>query len=204
MIRVEYIIDWVKNIIIIVLITTFLGMFLPENNLRKYVRVVMGFFIISIFISPASLILNGRLELNNSILPDNKMELKWEQIKRDGEKIMENNNQLVQDYYSEKISTRVGKIVSLDFPNNKYNISSDVKNKYVIERINIDIYDSNRIETVKIETLDMDNRDSKKEITPELESKMLNLKNKICDILQISPAIVNINYYSGGELIAVN
>ena len=48
----QFITNWVKNIILLILLTTFLMMFLPESNFRKYVRVIMGFFIISIFITP--------------------------------------------------------------------------------------------------------------------------------------------------------
>ncbi len=198
----EYITQWVKNIIIIVLITTFLGMFLPESNLRKYLRVVMGFFIISIFISPISLVLNGEFAINNSIIPENKMELKWKEIAEDGKNVASRNEQIIDDYYIEKINNRIRTMIGLDFPESKIAISTEIKNKYSIKRINIDIYDRNGIEPVKIEVEGRDKKNQGREINSEDRTKIISCRNLISEFLQISPSIISINYYSGGELIA--
>ena len=198
----EYIIDWVKNIIIIVLITTFMGLFLPDSNLRKYVRVVMGFFIISIFISPLSLILNGEIELNNKIMIPNKMEVKWKEIKAEGEQIKNNNNQLIEEYYAEKINKKIRKVLNIEFPDCKLRIKTTLKNKFEIKGINIDIYDNKGIEIVEIDPLSGEEK-NKKEISTEMATRLIKSKDKIVNILQTSPDIIKVKYYSGGELIAV-
>lgn len=199
----EYIIDWVKNIIIIVLITTFMGLFLPDSDLRKYVRVVMGLFIISIFISPLSLILNGEIELNNKIMLPNKMELKWKEIKAEGEEIQNNNNQLIEEYYAEKINKKIKELLDIEFSDHKSRIFTTLENKYRIKRIDIYIYDNKGIKIVEIDSRQEEEKKNKKEISTDMEARIIKLKDKICSVLQTSPAIVNIKYHSGSDLIAI-
>ena len=83
----DQITNWVKNIIFLVLITSFLIMFLPDNSMRKYVRVIMGFFIISIFISPFAAVFNQDINSNLSINTQNVMKNNLKDMKYQGKDI---------------------------------------------------------------------------------------------------------------------
>ncbi|MGL4820479.1 MAG: stage III sporulation protein AF [Bacilli bacterium] len=48
----EWITEWVRNIVVLVLIGSFLDMMLPTSNFGKYVRFVIGLVMIVAFLSP--------------------------------------------------------------------------------------------------------------------------------------------------------
>ncbi|MGE5577005.1 MAG: stage III sporulation protein AF [Syntrophothermus sp.] len=49
---IEALSQWVKNLVTLVFIVTFLEMLTPDNDLKKFTRVVVGFFILVAVISP--------------------------------------------------------------------------------------------------------------------------------------------------------
>ena len=49
---VSFISSWVQGIIIAVIISTIIEMILPDGNIKKYVRTVIGTFIVFVIISP--------------------------------------------------------------------------------------------------------------------------------------------------------
>ncbi len=48
----EFIKEWILNIIIFLLLSMIIDMLLPANNMRKYVKLVTGLLLISIIITP--------------------------------------------------------------------------------------------------------------------------------------------------------
>lgn len=55
--------DWLKQIILLVLVATFLDMLLPSNALEKYVKLVMGLLILMAILSPVFKLLSEKLDL---------------------------------------------------------------------------------------------------------------------------------------------
>lgn len=55
--------DWLKQIILLVLIATFLDMLLPSNAMEKYVKLVMGLLILMAILSPIFKLLSENLNL---------------------------------------------------------------------------------------------------------------------------------------------
>ncbi|HLV09095.1 MAG TPA: stage III sporulation protein AF, partial [Halanaerobiales bacterium] len=112
----ESIINWVRNLIFIILFTTLLEMFLPDSSMRKYVRLVMGFFIIMIFITPLAAVFNRNITTVYQVRPEtNIFSGDWEEIKRRGEEIGQSNEQLLAGYYRERIAERVRAVIALDY-----------------------------------------------------------------------------------------
>lgn len=62
---IEWIGDWLKQIILLVLVATFLDMILPSNALEKYVKLVMGLLIILAILSPIFKLLSEQLDLSS-------------------------------------------------------------------------------------------------------------------------------------------
>ncbi len=51
---------WVKGIIIAVIISTIIEMILPDNSIKKYVKTVMGIYIVFIIVSPIITKISGK------------------------------------------------------------------------------------------------------------------------------------------------
>jgi len=56
--------DIVKNVAIIILLTTFLDMLLPNNNMQRFIKVVMGLFVMLAILNPIISLLDKDLELS--------------------------------------------------------------------------------------------------------------------------------------------
>lgn len=68
---INFINDWVKGIIIAVIISTIIEMILPNGTIKKYVRTVMGAYIIFVIVSPIITKITGKeISLNAFKLPE--------------------------------------------------------------------------------------------------------------------------------------
>ncbi|SDX99674.1 stage III sporulation protein AF [Thermoactinomyces sp. DSM 45892] len=61
--HIEWMGDWLKQIILLVLVATFLDMLLPSNAMEKYVKLVMGLLILMAILSPIFKLLSENLNL---------------------------------------------------------------------------------------------------------------------------------------------
>ena len=68
---VSFITSWVQGIIIAVIISTIIEMILPDGNIKKYVRTVIGTFIVFVIISPIITKITGKeISLNSYEMPE--------------------------------------------------------------------------------------------------------------------------------------
>ena len=59
--------SWVKYIIFVVLFASFLELLLPSSNMQRFVRVIMGLFIMMAILNPVIDMVQNRLSLGNQI-----------------------------------------------------------------------------------------------------------------------------------------
>ncbi len=186
--------DWVKKLIFIILFTTLLEMFLPENNMRKYVRIVLGFFIVTIFISPLAAIFNQDLSTMYRIVPGKMIDDNWEEIKKRGDEISESNQDILMDYYGERIGERVEEVVNLNFADWRKEIKVEVNNEYKLTGIDINLV-SNKI-IIKPVKIGGDEEDEPGERNKE--ARVTELKHNLSQIFQLPLQKINVRI-SGGD-----
>lgn len=64
--KVEWISTWIQGIIVAVMISTIIEMILPEGNCKKYIKVVIGVYILASIISPVVTKITGsKFEFSN-------------------------------------------------------------------------------------------------------------------------------------------
>jgi stage III sporulation protein AF len=64
----EFLKEWITNIILFILLATVIDMLLPNSNLQKYVKVVIGLLLISIILSPIMKLFSSDFESTLSSL----------------------------------------------------------------------------------------------------------------------------------------
>lgn len=197
----DLITGWVKNLIFVILFTTFLELFLPESNMRRYVRIIMGFFIITVLISPVAVLFNNDFTGLYNILPieDNYNKNRWENIKNRGEEIKGEHQSYLDEYYHRELSTRIENIVSLDFPDVSKNISLELNDNYQIKSINVNLQ-NNDIREVEIDPVKIDEKSGQDNDSVETKinnSDVNQLKQRLSQIFQIPEKSINIK--PGGE-----
>ena len=107
----NYLREWLKELIVVFFIASILDLFLPEGNIKKYLRVVLSFFIILLILSPIQDILKFNFSNYESVFNKNQFLLTedlWdENIDLKGENIYLSNINLLKNYYNNEIEKEV-------------------------------------------------------------------------------------------------
>lgn len=193
---IEWLNEWAQGIIVAVIIATIIELILPKGNSKKYVKVIVGIYILFTIISPVIAKVKGN-ELNvNEILDTAKFEKELEKSNsKISEKLESNNSRSIKDIYVSNLTTDIKnklKEKGYNVVSSSINVKDD-KN-YTIEEINLDVnkieneqadnqkneQEVNRIESINIEKVkirvDTDNTMDNTE-----ESKIIN-KNTLTEV----------------------
>ena len=65
----EFIKEWVTNIILFILLATVIDMLLPNSNMQKYTKMVIGLLLITIILSPILKLISSDFEGRLAMLP---------------------------------------------------------------------------------------------------------------------------------------
>ena len=162
--------SWAKSIIFAVIITSFIEIILPNNNNKKYIKIIIGVYILIVILYPIiSKGSNKKIDINDFIKEDineNKIVLEEQKIKLD-------NNNYIEKEYKEKIKEDIGKnLEERGYILNDYNI--DFNNEEMYGTINsLDI----KISKKEQENIN-EEKNNKKDILDVKEIKIDTTNNK--------------------------
>lgn len=173
--------SWMQGIIISVIVTTIIEMLLPENNNKKYIKLIMGIYILFSIMAPVISSIIGKQIKINDFVKEEYSSVQYNNV------TLDTNSYIIKDYKNniekkikEDIET-LGYVVNdlkMDFnKNNNENIKSitveiikskkeDEKNNNVIKINDIDITrQKNLINEISL------NEDEKKKVHEMLYDK---------------------------------
>jgi len=104
--------DIVKNVAIIILLTTFLDMLLPNTNMQRFIKVVMGLFVMLAILNPIVGLIKADYELSAwqlASLPEHKVET----VLAQGEKIAKVQEEQALGEYKTRIEKQMEALVKL-------------------------------------------------------------------------------------------
>ena len=163
----EFITSWVQGIIIAVIIGSIIEMLLPNGNSKKYIKVVIGVYIVFTIVSPIISKFTGTEIKLDSIIDINKYEDKIASYEIDTKNLENINNSNIKEVY----------ILNL-----KKDIKAKIEDKgYIVNSIQIEIENTDEY---KVKNIDMtlSKRENKKEETKEKninEIEKVNIEVKI-------------------------
>ncbi len=144
----------VRDIVIIIVVASFIELLLPKNEFQRYVRLVVGLLIILVFLNPLSQFIN--------LSPDLAPEFLFAQARLEGEIDTIDNADLFQDRVSEEYKKRLVEEI-------KRRIYNKVGEKFTI-RVDVILVKeesfSPEIESVFISLMAGQNEDSTERIKP--------------------------------------
>ena len=200
----DAIIHWVKNLIFIILFTALLEMFLPESNMGKYVRIVMGFFIISILLAPITAIFRQDYTRLQYILPEKIINDNWAVIEERGREMEETNRSILRDYYQEQIARQVREIVNLHFADYRQEIDLIFDENYRIDSLTVFLTEPGirpvEIKPVRIEVGDKgEDLEERTVLSGEKRLDKEKLEYSLSQFLQIAEDKVQVVFKTGGS-----
>lgn len=185
--------SWAQGIIVAVIVATIIEMLLPNGSSKKYVKVVIGIYIMFSIIAP---VVNKFANQNinaNEIFNAGNYEQKMEESNNNIlKKIEANNNRTVKDIYLENLETDIkAKLKEKGYKvTNTYIEAKDDEN-YTIKKISITLKKEEKSRNeISIGTIDVNNTVENQEIN--IQSKQ-EIKEYIAKTYDISEKIIDIN-----------
>ena len=180
---IEWIKLWVEQIIIAVIIAIIVEMILPNGN-KKYIKMVLGLYILFTIISP---VISRAGNLDTLLDFDYKKYFDKGIYKETSEEFEDTNNKLIEIAYIDKVKNDViSKIEKLGYKVDNINISiiGNTKSEKYGEISNLEIYISkgNKEEVenkIEIENINIGNNEKTKEESNITENEKKIIKNYV-------------------------
>lgn len=185
------ILRWAEKLVIIVLLTNFLQLLLPEGDLRKYVRVVMGFFIIIIFLSPLAELLSSDPSGLFKISPPEETGEGWGNIEKSGNQMEDSSQQLLREEYEKRAAEQIDRVLELEFPGYRREIRVVMDEEYSLKEV-IVILSSRNSGVEEINIGEKEQEDEKNE--REKQEMIRKVKERLGTLYQIPPGDIEVEF----------
>lgn len=133
----EWFRSWAIGIVIAVIIATIIEMILPNSTSKKYIKIIIGIFIVYTIISPVIGSFKGE-DLNNYIKVENYIQSSSNALQTN--EVSDNAQSSIKKIYAQNLQNDLKtKLKEKGYISNNINISISNDDKYNIERIDIKV-----------------------------------------------------------------
>ena len=195
---IEFLSSWAQGIIVAVIIATLIEMILPNSSSKKYVKVVIGMYILFTIVSPIIKKLGGK-EINLNTINIEKYE---QQISKSdntiSRKFEDNNARSIKDIYVSNLKADI----SAKLKEKGYEIdTSDIQIKddenYTIEKITLKLIKMEQKQgknnEIVINTVEIGNTISQKDSKTLSDDEEQEVKDYISETYDIDKKNINIS-----------
>lgn len=166
----SFLIEWVTNIILFILLATVIDMLLPSSGMQKYVKMVMGLLLIAIILTPVLKLVSTDFEAAISSIPKSFESQNEKNIKNTIEMKKKEIQAQEHAYILEQMAVQL-----------KKDVAEELMNQYGLEIVKIEL---------------SDNEKSPKTFPENLKKVSVFLKksnSKVEAVEAITPVIINSN-----------
>ena len=195
---IEFLSSWAQGIIVAVIIATLIEMILPNSSSKKYVKVVIGMYILFTIVSPIIKKLGGK-DINLNTINIEKYE---QQISKSdntiSRKFEDNNTRSIKDIYVSNLKVDI----SAKLKEKGYEIdTSDIQIKddenYTIEKITLKLIKMEQKQEknneIVINTVEIGNAISQKDSKTLSDDEKQEVKDYISETYDIDKKNINIS-----------
>ena len=195
---IEFLSSWAQGIIVAVIIATLIEMILPNSSSKKYVKVVIGMYILFTIVSPIIKKLGGK-DINLNSIDIEKYE---QQISKSdntiSRKFEDNNTRSIKDIYVSNLKADI----SAKLKEKGYEIdTSDIQIKddenYTIEKITLKLIKMEQKQEknneIVINTVEIGNTISQKDSKTLSDDEKQEVKDYISETYDIDKKNINIS-----------
>ena len=197
---ISWISSWAQGIIMAVIIGAIIEMILPEGNSKKYVKIVIGVYVLFTIISPVISKITGKTIQVSDILELNKYIEETENNSKLYVTLDEDNSNNIKDIYESSLRNDIkAKIEAKGY--NAKNIKLEIEDdeEYTLKKIDIEIYKNMEKNKKDIETIqNVDINISQKRTENDMQEKLSEkdkrkLKDYLSGVYEIDEKNININ-----------
>ncbi len=197
---ISWISSWAQGIIMAVIIGAIIEMILPEGNSKKYVKIVIGVYVLFTIISPVISKITGKTIQVSDILELNKYIEETENNSKLYVTLDEDNSNNIKDIYESSLRNDIkAKIEAKGY--NAKNIKLEIEDdeEYTLKKIDIEIYknmekDKKDIETIQNVDINISQKSTENDMQEKLSEKdKRKLKDYLSGVYEIDEKNININ-----------
>lgn len=197
---ISWISSWAQGIIMAVIIGAIIEMILPEGNSKKYVKIVIGVYVLFTIISPVISKITGKTIQVSDILELNKYIEETENNSKLYVTLDEDNSNNIKDIYESSLRNDIkAKIEAKGY--NAKNIKLEIEDdeEYTLKKIDIEIYknmEKNKkdIETIQNVDINISQKSTENNMQEKLSEKdKRKLKDYLSGVYEIDEKNININ-----------
>jgi stage III sporulation protein AF len=197
---ISWISSWAQGIIMAVIIGAIIEMILPEGNSKKYVKIVIGVYVLFTIISPVISKITGKTIQVSDILELNKYIEETENNSKLYVTLDEDNLNNIKDIYESSLRNDIKAKVAAKGYNAK-NIKLEIEDdeEYTLKKIDIEIYknmEKNKkdIETIQNVDINISQKSTENDMQEKLSEKdKRKLKDYLSGVYEIDEKNININ-----------
>ena len=197
---ISWISSWAQGIIMAVIIGAIIEMILPEGNSKKYVKIVIGVYVLFTIISPVISKITGKTIQVSDILELNKYIEETENNSKLYVTLDEDNSNNIKDIYESSLRNDIKAKVAAKGYNAK-NIKLEIEDdeEYTLKKIDIEIYknmekDKKDIETIQNVDINISQKSTENDMQEKLSEKdKRKLKDYLSGVYEIDEKYININ-----------
>ena len=170
---VNFINSWAEGIILAVVISCIIELILPEGNNKKYVKTVIGVYVLFVMVYPViSIVSNKKIDIN-AIINDTAKQM----TKLENDDITLETNRYIEETYKEKLKEDI----SLNLKQEGYNVNF----------LNLDIETENENAYGQIKSINIQISKIQKAEETNTED---NIENKIVEVKTVDIKLSNETY----------
>ncbi len=196
---ISWISSWAQGIIMAVIIGAIIEMILPEGNSKKYVKIVIGVYVLFTIISPVISKITGKTIQVSDILELNKYIEETENNSKLYVTLDEDNSNNIKDIYESSLRNDIKAKVAAKGYNAK-NIKLEIEDdeEYTLKKIDIEIYknmekDKKDIETIQNVDINISQKSTENDMQEKLSEKdKRKLKDYLSGVYEIDEKNINI------------
>lgn len=137
-------IDWISNwagaIIVAVIIGTIIEMILPEGNSKKYIKVVVGVYILFTITSPIINKITGKTLEVSELIDLNKYIEEVKEKEKEQNIIASSNEENIRDIYLTNLKKDIkSKVIAKGYQVNQVEIQVENDENYTLKKIDLDV-----------------------------------------------------------------
>ncbi|TCK98363.1 stage III sporulation protein AF [Natranaerovirga hydrolytica] len=196
---IQYIQDWVKNIVIYLILITIIQSLLPQGQYIKYIKVFTGLILMFIILMPIASFSGINEQINMGILNE-RYRLDHNLVKKQYSELSKEQEQLIAESYTREIENQIKYLLEKDdIVVNDVGVrvdtefQSDTFGEITQVNINASLRDVKESETIKINQIIISSDTSTEVKTPEQIVYEKRIKNHLINFYNLSTDNINIS-----------
>ena len=166
-------------------------MILPNGNIKKYIKVVIGIYILFSIACPILEKISSKVDVSNILNISDYEEKLNKSYEKVSERLEANNNRNIKDIYKENLENDIKtRLQQKNYGINDLKIIIKDDDKYTISKIEINVYVKNKSKTISNIEVNLEEQKNTSKLTSD---QIEEIKRYITETYNISEDIITVS-----------